>query len=248
MNVIINRLLVNYTREGDGPTLLLLHGWADQLHTFDALIIDLKSDYDIVLLDLAGFGKSQAPDAPWGLDDYADYVVEFLKKLSISPHAIIGHSNGGAIAIKLVANQKVQAKSLVLLSSAGIRNIQKSRKLLWNIVAKLGKLATFLLPVSIRKSLRNTLYKSVGSDLTVAPRMEETFKRVIGEDVQKDAVRVAIPTLIISGTEDTATPLLYAQMYHRLITGSSLKPIEGADHFVHQSHNQDVSRYVREFL
>src|SRR6476661_9108767 len=104
MNVIINGLLTNYMREGKGSTILLLHGWADQSHTYDALTECLKKDYEVVRLDLAGFGGSQPPSEAWGLDEYAQYVGAFVEKIGISPIAIVGHSNGGAVSIKALAN------------------------------------------------------------------------------------------------------------------------------------------------
>jgi pimeloyl-ACP methyl ester carboxylesterase len=248
MNVIVNNLLVNYERKGSGKTILLLHGWADQLHTFDRMAKLIDEEYEVIRLDLPGFGKSQAPDGSWGLDDYVNHVAEFIRKIDVAPYAIAGHSNGGAIAIKGIASTKLRTHSLVLLSSAGIRNDNKLHTTIWGIIAKLGKAATFFMPSSARSALRERMYRSAGSDLTVAPHMEGTFKRIVGEDVRTAAAQVRVPTLIMNGSSDTATPQSYAETFHSLIQGSELVIIPDADHFVHQTHAGQVSDNIKGFL
>ena len=122
MQVLVNNRVVNYMMTGKGPMAVLLHGWADSSVTFTALTTHLKSNYTVVALDLAGFGNSQPPNSAWGLQEYAESVANTLTKLDIkNVHLLIGHSNGGAIAMYAVAHQLVQPKKLVLLASSGIR-------------------------------------------------------------------------------------------------------------------------------
>lgn len=248
MNVIVNNLLVNFTRTGKGPTMLFIHGWADRLGTFDSLIQYFHDDYEIVRLDLPGAGKSQMPQIAWSLDDYAQHVAEFINKTGITPYVIIGHSNGGAIAIKAIATGVLSTQNLVLLSSAGIRSDKNVRKLLWNLVAKTGKVATFALPTAAKQKMRARLYKSAGSDLTIAPHMESTFKQIVGEDVQDYAAQIKTPTLIINGSKDTATPASYGKMFHTLIKGSRFALVEDAGHFAHQTNSDEVANLMKRFI
>ncbi len=248
MNVIVNNLLVNFTRTGNGPTMLFVHGWADQLSTFDTLIQYFQNDYEIVLLDLPGAGKSQMPQVAWSLDDYAQHVADFTKKIGIKPNVVIGHSNGGAIAIKAIATGMLSTQNLVLLSSAGIRNDKNVRRLLWNLTAKAGKAATIALPTAIKQKMRARLYKSAGSDLTIAPHMEATFKRIVGEDIRENAAQLKIPTLIISGSKDSSTPPSYGRAFHSLIEGSQFALINDAGHFAHQTNTDEVANYMKGFI
>lgn len=248
MNVIVNNLLVHYTRQGEGRPVLLLHGWGDHLQTFEKIASQLSDTYEIISLDLAGFGKSQAPGNAWGLEDYSRFVHLFLKKINIQPHVIIGHSNGGAIAIYGIACQELTADKLVLLASAGVRLPAKGRKLALGIVARSGKMVTTFLPNDVRKSLRQKLYKSVGSDLLVAPGMEQTFKRIVNQDIQQDATKLTLPTLIINGDSDTATPLSFAKILHGRIKHSELVVLPDAGHFIHQTNSDDVVSKLRKFM
>ena len=248
MNVIVNSLAVNYQRSGTGKTVLLLHGWSDTGATFDALVKKLEKKYDIVRVDLPGFGGTQAPDTAWGLDDYASFVADFAKKLGLKVYALGGHSNGGAIAIKTVSTLRLKPKKLLLIASAGIRGRAPLRKLAWSVVAKTGKAVTMPLPQGVRTKLRGKLYGAAGSDMLVSPHMTGTFKRITGEDVQSDAMMLELPTLIINGTDDTATPLAYAKLFNQAIEGSELFVVEDAGHFVHQQAVEQIAEKIEAFL
>ena len=65
--------------------------------------------------------------------------------------------------------------------------------------------------------------------------------------MQADAERIVIPTCIIYGELDAATPVRYAQLFHSLIANSQLHVIQGADHFVHQQYADQVYDYIRGF-
>lgn len=249
MNIVVNGLLTNYHRTGSGKTIVLLHGWGDSLETFSDLQARLTSEYDVITLDLPGFGKTQAPEEVWGLTNYAHFVAEALKKLGVKDvYAYVAHSNGASVAIRGLGQGILSAEKVVLLGAAGIRNRQLGKRLVLKIVAKTGKVATFWLPISTRKKLQKALYGAVGSDMLVAPHLQETFKRTVREDVQADAQKIAIPTLLIYGEKDRATPVLYGQIYHEIIDGSRLETIGSAGHFVHQDNPVEVAKMLKEFL
>jgi pimeloyl-ACP methyl ester carboxylesterase len=248
MNVVVNGLMTNYQKTGDGPVVLLLHGWGDSLKTFDHLLKYLPTSYQYLMLDLPGFGGTQKPDQAWGLDDYADFVKAWLKKINISKvHAVITHSNGGSIAIQAVGSGKIAPDKLVLLASAGVRNKQKSRKKVLKTAAKGGKAITFFLPGRTKERIRGTFYKSIGSEATLVPGMEETFRKVVREDVQPMAKQITIPTLIIYGKNDESTPPTYGRKFNELISGSDLAIIDGS-HFIHQEQADKVGDLVSTFL
>lgn len=249
MQVIANDLVVSYTKVGTGPVAVLLHGWADSQHTFDQLSLLLQKNYTVVTLDLAGFGSSQAPQKGWGLTDFAKHIQVALQKIAIMPNDItllIGHSNGGAVAIRAINKGYLSPKKLVLLASAGIREGSVKKSAIQG-ATKVAKVASYVLPTSTRNKLRDRLYRSVDSDFLVAEHMQASFKKIIKDDVQADAERIVIPTCIIYGELDAATPVRYAQLFHSLIANSQLHVIQGADHFVHQQYADQVYDYIRGF-
>jgi pimeloyl-ACP methyl ester carboxylesterase len=250
MNCVVNGLLCTYKTSGKGSkTVVLLHGWADSLATFTELQKELGKKYKVVSLDLPGFGGTDTPAEVWGLGDYAEFVVAFLDKIGqTKPYALIGHSNGGPIAICALASGQLTAKKLVLLASAGVRDVRTARKKVLKAVAKTGKLLSKPLPQSVRTRMRRRLYKAAGSDMLVAEHLQETFKKVVGQDIQEDAAGLQLPTLLIYGQNDTETPPAYGRLLNSRIVGSDLKIVTQAGHYVHHDQPTIVARAIQEFL
>jgi pimeloyl-ACP methyl ester carboxylesterase len=250
MQLVVNTLLTSYRRYGQPArrTLLVLHGWGDSIQGWQEFASALSQDYEVVCVDLPGFGQTERPDKPWGLDDYAGFVAAFLKKADLTPYAIIGHSNGGAIAVRGLARGWLQADKLVLLSSAGVRSEYKGRKKAVRMVAKAGKALATPLPEALKKRLRRKLYTTVGSDMLVVENLQETFKRVVNDDIQADARQLSLPTLLVYGEEDVSTPPAFGRLLHECISGSTLEIIGAAEHFVHRDQPARVEGLVKGFL
>lgn len=249
MQVVVDGLMTHYEQAGRrGKQLLLVHGWGDRLETYNQLVERLQPHYRTTRLDLPGFGATEPPKEVWGLSDYAGYLKAFVDKLGLRPDVIIGHSNGGAVAIVAVADGLLAPKKLVLLASAGVRNRQKGRKLLWKMTAKTGKAATIWLPKRQRQRLQKKFYGTIGSDLLVAPHLQETFKRTVAEDITTKATQLTAPTLLVYGDQDTATPISgVGEPLHKAIAGSILRIIPSSDHFVHQQVPDQVAAMIEEF-
>lgn len=248
MQIVVDQLLTSYQLSGSGKTLVLLHGWGDSSQSSAALQAQLAKHYQVLALDLPGFGGTQPPAAAWGLSHYAAFVAAVLQKLEMKPYAIIGHSNGGAIALRGLAEGDLKAKKLVLLASAGIRNQYNGRKRVLRVAAKTGKVLTKPLPARLQQKLRSKVYKTIGSEMLVAEHMQETFKLVVTDDVRGDAARVTIPTLLIYGYDDTATPTEHGELLQAALGHSELHVIPKAGHFVYLDQPAIVTSLVEEFL
>lgn len=248
MNIVVDDLLAHYEVQGSGRTVLLLHGWGDSLVGLSGLAKDLAAHFQVISLDLPGFGTTQPPAAVWNLDNYAAYVQHFLTKINASPYAIVGHSNGGALAIRGLAIGALSTKKLVLIAASGIRSGQSAKRLALKVVAKTGNAATIWLPKQARQKLRKKLYGAAGSDLLVVEHLQETFKQTVRQDVQADAAQLKLPTLLIFGNQDRAVPIADGHTYKKLITNSQLEIISGASHFVHLDEPTQVASLIKEFL
>jgi pimeloyl-ACP methyl ester carboxylesterase len=249
MQVVVDSLVTQYHQEGTGAVVVLLHGWGDNSAGLLGLRQALRTHYCVITPDLPGFGATNPPPTAWGLDEYATFVAHFLHKINASkPYAIIGHSNGGAIAIRGVAAGVLGTERVVLLASSGIRNTYKGRNRTLRILAKTAKLFTRPLPQAVQNKLRKKAYQTIGSDMLVVEGMQETFKKVVTDDVRADAAQLAMPVLLVYGENDTAAPLWYGQQFHELMVDSTLVVLPGATHFVHLDRPVDVARNIKEFL
>lgn len=249
MQIIVDGMLTHYERAGKGRVVLILPGWADTAASWTPLMKELSKTYDVIVLNLPGFGGSQQPDVALGLDEYSRFVSNFLAKLGIKKvYAVIGHSNGGGLAIRALGETHITADKLVLLASAGIRAVQQGRKGMLRVVAKTGKVLSKPLPRAVQQKLRARLYTAAGSDMLVAEHMQETFKKIVEDDVQQDAGRLKLPTLLIYGDQDEQTPPRYGETFYKLIKGSELITLTGADHFLHVHEAAKVAEEIERFL
>ncbi len=248
MQVIVNHLATNYQQAGSGKLVLVLPGWGDTAAGWTEFVGLLSKSYEVIVLDLPGFGGTQVPPKAWMLTDYADFVAAFLEKIQQKPYAILGHSHGGAIAVRGVGLLRLRPQKLILLAAAGVRGESKGRNKGARMIAKTGRLLAKPLPKRVQQRLRHHLYQSLGSDMLVVENLQETFKKVVQDDVRKDASNIGIPTLLVYGSNDSATPVHYGEAFQQAIKNSRLEILPDTEHFVHLEKPAEVERLVVEFL
>jgi pimeloyl-ACP methyl ester carboxylesterase len=250
MQVIVDGLATNYRSQGDGKkTLVLLHGWGDDSRSSAKLQAELAKNYTVIAPDLPGFGKSDKPPAAWNLSNYAKFVEAFLKKLGINDvYALIGHSNGGAIAVRTVSLGLLNPHKMVLMASSGIRSPYNGRQKSLRLLVKAGKAASSPLPQKIKHKLRAKVYATLGSEMLVSEDLQETFKKIVTDDVTADAVTLTVPTLLVYGEEDKSTPPAIGLLFHEKIKDSTYVQIDSAGHFVFIDQPDITKKAIEDFL
>lgn len=119
--VAIDDLNIHYRDEGQGPVLVLLHGVASSLHTWDGWVEQLKPHYRIIRLDLPGHGLT-GPDKTrkrYDIDYMVDKLDKFLTRLNVNKASIAGNSLGGYISWNYALQRPDRVEKLVLIDSAG---------------------------------------------------------------------------------------------------------------------------------
>ncbi|MCL5004161.1 MAG: alpha/beta hydrolase [Patescibacteria group bacterium] len=231
---------VNYEVFGQGDRLLLLHGWATNLHSFEKVTPLLSQHFQVITVDLPGFGQSQAPASAYGVFDYANFIEAFLDYLDIKETFLLGHSMGGAIALAYILTHR-RAKKIILEDSAGIR-----KKSLWTMskIYIVKTLKLFVLP-SYQQHLKHifgsTDYRNAGG-------MRPSLVKLVGEDLSDRLAEIKQPTLIIWGQDDKTTTPKEAAVLNQGIKGSKLVIIPGCDHFPHIECPEKFVELVTEFL
>lgn len=249
MNIVVDDLLTNYQLQGKGKLVLLLHGWGDSLKGLHDLAGVLSGKYQVLALDLPGFGGTQGPKIAWDLDDYSRFVAATLKKLELpQPYAVVAHSNGGALSVRAISLGELKPAKLVLMAASGVRTNNPIKRAFIKLIAKTGNIATVWMPERYRRALRKSLYGVAGSDMLVVPELQDTFKKTVRQDVQADAAAINLPTLLIYAADDDAIPLADGKQYHSLIKDSRLEVIPGSGHFIHLDQPQKVTGLIEEFL
>ncbi|MEK7136528.1 MAG: alpha/beta hydrolase [Patescibacteria group bacterium] len=252
MKIIIKGLAINYSDLGPAKTktVLLLHGWGSNLHTFDNLAEKLKNDFRVVVLDFAGFGESELPREIWGVGEYANLVKSFLNKINIKPDFIIAHSFGGRVAIKLVGLGLCVPEKLVLIGAAGPKIELVGKQKIFSVLAKTFSWVLRLPIINrFRNKVRHKIYNHIGStDYISAGPLQKIFIKVVNEDLTDLARNINRPTMLIWGDKDQDSPLATGKILNQLIKGSQLEVIPETGHFVHEEQAEVVGEIVTKFL
>lgn len=234
MFININGLNIEYTIEGEGYPVLLLHGWGSSYVAYTGIINTLKNRHKVIALNFPGCGNSDTMENPWTLDDYCNLVLEFMKALDINNPIMFGHSHGGRVTIKMVASGMVNPPKIVLLDSAGLIP-KKSFRQKWR--AKSFKLIKAILTLPIIKSFSAPLLDKArrhygSADYNAAPPvLRQTLVSLVNTDLRDILENIKCPTLLIWGENDTATPLSDAKIIESKIGDCGLCVIKGTGHF-----------------
>lgn len=252
-DIVINNLLVKYFCFGPMQSvagekcLLFLHGWRSNKEVWRHIMNQVVklSGYQVYAIDLPGFGKSALPKTAWSVGDYVELVKEFIQKENLKNVILVGHSFGGRIGIKLASRFPNLVSKLVLVDSAGFV-LEARYKGLVSLAAKIAK--PFFAP-KFMQGLRASVYRVLGSeDYLATPKLQETYKKVISEDLSADMQNVLIPTLLIWGEDDKDTPVEYGRKMEANIKKSKLKILPKAGHFSFLDQPENFLKILNEFI
>lgn len=221
--------------------IYLLHGWTYSLDKWQPFIELLKKE-KLHPIQLQIPGLTAPLSQPWTIDNYVDW----LKKETISEKnklILIGHSNGGRIALNFTIKYPQKIHHLILIDSGGIYDnnfLIKFKRLFFKTISNIGK------KITDSKFLRQLLYKLIGeSDYqSASPIMRQTMINLLKSDATLNLSQVNVPVTIIWGRNDTITPLSHAYNLHKLITQSQLHIIENAHHAPFFTNPEEVTRII----
>lgn len=223
--------------------IIVLHGWAYTIDKWGEIIKFLKEkEIRVNLLKIPGLAK--ASNKTWTLNEYVNWLK---KEIGNKKVILMGHSNGGRMALAFTNRYPKNVEKLILIDSAGIYHNEldlRLKRFFYNKVAKIGKK---LFP---SKTLRNLLYKIIGEgDYKDAdPLQKQTMLNLISQDLTPQLHNIKTPALIIWGQHDTITPLVDGKLIHHLINGSKLEIIKNAKHSPQFTHPKEVAQIIYEYL
>ena len=252
MNKTVKGLNINYICEGEGDLVLLLHGWGSNIKLFEASINVLKTKYKVIAMDMPGFGESEEPKEPLCVDDYVDFVLEFLKDYEFDKITLLGHSFGGRVIIKLCSRDlPFEVEKTILVDAAGVK---PKKSLKQKIKEKIYKLTKWIFSLGIvmklfPDALENLRKRNGSADYNAAsPIMRQTLVKVVNEDLCHLMPNVKAPTLLCWGTLDDATPLSDGETMEKLMPEAALVKFEGAGHYSFLECQAQFLRVLASFM
>lgn len=252
VTVNIKGLNINYICEGQGDTVLLLHGWGSNITLFQSAIDLLKTKYRVIAMDMPGFGESEEPKEPWCVDDYTDFILDFMKEFPCEKISLLGHSFGGRVIIKLCSRElPFEIDKVILVDAAGVKPKKTLKQKIKQRIYKMTRwlFATRFVKKFFPDALENLRKKNGSADYNAAsPIMRQTLVKVVNEDLQHLMPNVTAPTLLVWGTADDATPLSDAKIMEKLMPEAGLVTFEGAGHYSFLERRDQFLRVLASFM
>lgn len=108
---------IRYEIFGDGPPLILLHGYLESLDIWKEFIPGMTKDFRVIAIDLPGHGHSKLLAPVASMELMADAIVEVMETLQIEKACVVGHSMGGYAALAMLENHPNRVQGLCLFHS-----------------------------------------------------------------------------------------------------------------------------------
>lgn len=244
-------------------SVILIHGLMDSAEQWRANLDALAQAHHVWAIDLIGFGFSSRVTTPtYSLAMFARSIREFMDAQGIARASLVGHSLGGAIALRFAYDYPDRIEKLVLIAPA-----------------------TFLLPLrpesKIAKHLPFVPRALIGWVMLNRRARERALREALGDPTQYDTIEIArrirplhvrgtadalvamlaspreddvplegiaAPTLIVWGTRDRAVPRYHIERHARALPNAKSVIIENAGHLPHYEYPDQVNRLLLDFL
>jgi 2-hydroxymuconate-semialdehyde hydrolase len=251
-----------YVDEGDGPAVVLLHGFPTSSFLWRSFVPPLAARFRVIAPDLLGYGDSaKTPDADLSMTAQTAYVRELLESLAVQRFAAIGHDLGGVVAQLLALD--AGAEALVLLDAAafdmwpieGVRMIQATEpdQETSELVEQLVRL-TFDLGVGHADRVTDDVLAEYIAPFEGDDGARAFFRAVRAIDGaglvgrEDDLAALDIPAFLLWGEEDPFIPVDVAERLNELIPTSTLALLPGCSHFVTEDAAETIVPLVYEYL
>ena len=257
------RLHLRDTGPRDGPVVLLIHGFASSLHTWDAWTSLMEDRFRIVSLDLPGFGLT-GPD-PTG--DYSDersvtVLAALLDRLGIGKASVVGSSMGGRIAWRFAAAEPARVSKLVLMAPDGFASLGRDYGRAPERLPWLMRLLPYTAPKPLLRRTMQNAYAVPGvlTDAVVdryhAMLLAPGVRRAILDRVLQTRLvppepilaTIHVPVLLLWGEQDGAVPSSQAADYARALPIARTVLLPGIGHVPMEEAPEASAQVLRAFL
>jgi pimeloyl-ACP methyl ester carboxylesterase len=260
--ITINNCQLYHEDTGSGPeTIVFAHGllWSGRM--FDAQVAAFSDRYRCITFDFRGQGQSEVTASGYDMDSLTLDVMELIEKLELAPCHFLGLSMGGFVGMRLAARRPGLLRSLILMETTADpeprENVPRYRMLSW--IARwlsMRLVAGKVMPIMFGQKFLNDPSRSAEREkwgqfllannrVGTARATEGVISRL---PVDKEIPAIRLPTLILCGDQDVATPLPKSERMRSLIPNSQLVVIPGAGHSSSIEEPAAVNSVIREFL
>ena len=230
---------ISLLQKGKGEPLVFFHGYLANKESFACQIEYFSRYYSVTAFDFRGMGQSAPLPAAWSVGDYAADAREILRGLGIVRARLIAHSFGGRVALKLLASSDPPFSRALLTGCAGI---PPRRGVRYALRVKAYRAVKKIAPRFAERRFGSAEYRAL------PPRMRESFKKIVNEDLTPCLAAVRVPVLYVFGDRDAQTPPYMAEALHAGTAGSGLVYMKGCSHFCFCERPAEFNAVARAFF
>ena len=254
----INDICINYELEGEGKTIVFVHGLSDSLVYWKVLSENLKKDYQTLIYDLRGHGESTDDDRNTTIDVYQEDLYQLLNALNIEDAVFIGLSLCGNVILDLAVNHPEKVKGLIVMSSFPEHD-EKLKKIFndFDNAIDQGFVEFFdtILPYTLTDDLleeHKELLENVKHEAAKTANIEGIKKGInagYGFNLTDKLNEINVPTLVIAGEEDNLTTLDIKRKISDNIKDAELIVLEKTKHNILIGRNiENILNIIKEFM
>jgi pimeloyl-ACP methyl ester carboxylesterase len=257
---------LRYYVGGAGPPLVLVHGLGGGAANWVGVVPRLMERFRLLVPDLPGHGGSDPLPAAASIDPFAERVAQLAEREEMLPAAVVGHSFGGLVALRLALRRPEDVRALVLAASAGVSTATRRIERLLTIAAfvRPGRMyARFRDLIARNAALRYIVFGYWGASdpPALAPEVVEGFleptrlhtdtasaaRVLVADDPRTQLELVRCPTLVLWGSRDHQVAVADAFEYARRLR-AELRVVADCGHLLIGERPDACAAAVEDFL
>ncbi len=236
-----------YIDEGEGETLVLLHGLMGALSNWTEVVEEFKKDYRVIIPLLPLY---DLPLLTTGVKTLAKFIHKFVKYKNLKNITVLGNSLGGHVGLIYTLSHPEEVKALVLTGSSGLYENAFGgsfpRRESYDFIKEKVEF-TFYDPDTATKELVDEVFQTVNDRVKVI-RILAMAKSAIRHNMSKDIHKIKVPVCLIWGKDDRITPPEVAVEFNQLLPDSELNWIDKCGHAPMMEQPEEFNVYLRKFL
>ena len=268
-HIDVGSVRARYWELGEGDPILLIHGLGASAETWQDTLPVLARTHHVYAVDLVGFGYSDKPAAKYSVDYLVDFIRGFVDVSGLEQVALVGHSLGGALALRLAILYPDRVTRLVLVDSAGLsREVGLGLRLV--ALPLVGELLLRPSPKKTRQALKpffqdpallTDAFVDLNYDLITQPGAQAAYlstvrslasvfgaRRHIGDDIIARLDEIQVPVLVIWGAQDAIVPVAHADIARDRIANAQIQVLPECGHMPMIEKTEEFNRRVGRFL
>ncbi|MCT7975765.1 alpha/beta fold hydrolase [Laspinema olomoucense] len=274
--IAVNGITLHYVTQGEGPLMLMLHGFPEFWYSWRHQIPEFAQDYKVVAVDMRGYNDSDKPQdlSAYQIQELIQDIEGIITGLGYESCVLVGHDWGGAIAWYFAYSYPQLVQKLIVLNiphpakfGEGLRsNPQQVFKSSYAFFFQLPLVPELLIQFNDYQAIETafqsmavnknafspadiTAYKNAAAKPGALTAMLNYYRKTLWELVSdKEWNLLEVPTLMIWGEDDTALGKELTYGTESYVRNLQIRYIPNCSHWVQQEQPERVNQYMRAFL